>query len=398
MPAREVSGRFARNSFQRKRTHLPRTFSTVPASASKTLKVGDGLTWIRRPFLQPLTSGSKMHPELQELAWTLVCPDCRHKGLGVAGESFTCESCRAQYQPLHGVPFCGDAPTARAAFETALDHVDPDSHTADEIAKANAVYHNVAAGTYDADNRAVRAISDVGDTRIRELLRSLRDQGIEGPVVDFGTGTGHLLELVAGILSPRLGLDVSGGMLSQAVQKGLPVLLADCRHAPIASGTAGVVVAHSFLHHFKDPEQILDEMVRVLRPHGWLVVDWEPNSGSRPRAIARFAAWLIHPELWFRSMPHTQSDRVRKVNELAEYHEVMNPGLNAERLAAYLKQRGCDEVRVIYHSNCPSALRPTVSVKSRIRALLDGRWPTARSSAAHFLLMARATQRPELGQ
>lgn len=300
-----------------------------------------------------------------------------------------CGQCRTAFQEIDGIPLCATGATARSAFEVALESVDTESHTPDEIAKANAVYHNVAAGTYDADNRAVRAISEAGDARLRELMHWLRDSGARGPVIDFGTGTGHLLELAGGIFQPRMGLDVSGGMLRRAVEKGLPVLLADCRKPPIANGTAGLVLAHSFLHHFRTPELILDEMVRVLRPGGWLLVDWEPNRDARPRALARWVAYLIHPELWFRSMPHLASDRVRRVNELAEYHEVMDPGLDAEALAGHLRATGCDDVRVIYHSNCPSALRPTVPWKARVRAFLDGRWPSSRNSAVHFLVLAK---------
>ena len=78
-----------------------------------------------------------------------------------------------------------------------------------------------------------------------------------------------------------------------------------------------------------------------------------------------------------------------RVNELAEYHEVMDPGLDAEQLANRLRSGGCDTVRIVYHSNCASALNPAVPLRSRVRALLDGRWPTARASALHFMIVAR---------
>lgn len=336
-----------------------------------------------------VSSKATMHPELLAYVPLLRCPTCGGDEISAEGQSLRCPKCRARYEPRQGIPTCCNEAIMRTAFLTDLDAVDANARVSSEVTKANAIYHNCAASTYEADNLAVRTISATGDRRIREFLQWLKSEGAQGPFMDFGTGTGHMVGLAKDLFEPRLGLDISGGMLALAMGKNLPVLLADCCNPPVADGSVGVVVAYSFLHHFKEPQEVLDQMLRVLRPGGWLMVDWEPNGHARPRFLSRFVSWLIHPELWFKPRTYQQSEKVAKVNALAEYHEVLGSGLDAERLASHLTHCGCNEVRIVYHSNCASALKPRVQWRTRVRAMLDVRWPSARSSASVFLLLAR---------
>jgi SAM-dependent methyltransferase len=342
------------------------------------------------PSEQPATvEGMRLHEEL--LAWlpALRCPECKRVGLVADGRGLRCGACGAVYEPSGGIPACCSVETRQLSFVTDLDVVDPDGRDADDVTRANAVYHNCAAATYEEDNAAVRTITATGDERIRELLRWLKNEGASGPLLDFGTGTGHILGLAEGIYEPRLGLDISGGMLTRAAARNRQVLLADCSDPPVADGSVGITVAYSFLHLFKEPTEILDQLLRVLRPGGWLMVDWEPNTYARPRILSRFVAWLAHPELWFRPRTYQKSEKVARVNALAEYHEALGSGLDAEKLAAHLAARGCDRVEIVYHSNAASALTPRIRVRERIRALLDARWPSAKRTGAMFLLFAR---------
>ncbi|MBI4353768.1 MAG: class I SAM-dependent methyltransferase, partial [Candidatus Omnitrophica bacterium] len=108
---------------------------------------------------------------------------------------------------------------------------------------------------------------------------------IDGPpqmrVIDLSCGTGLLLEHVVRRfpLAHCLGIDVSSGMLRQAVAKRLPPhvqfiqALADT--LPVRSGGFDLVVSTSAFHHFREPARVIQECRRTLKPSGQLVIlDW----------------------------------------------------------------------------------------------------------------------------
>jgi len=263
--------------------------------------------------------------------------------------------------------------------------------TQNDVVRANALYHNNAANTYDEENRTVGTITERGDHRLREVFEQLKTKGARGPVLDFGTGTGHLLQISKDLFYPRLGIDISAGMLRKAIARGCPALLANCLAPPIADHCIGLVTAYSFLHHFKEPFNVLDQMVRVLRPGGWLVIDWEPNRAGYPKFISLLFAKLKHPELWGRKRACEDSPELKRANEVAEYYEVMHPGLDAEALAEHLTMLKF-QVSVVYHSNAHSALPPNFRMQDRIRAILDGHLPTNKHSSVFFMLIAQKSE------
>ncbi len=100
-----------------------------------------------------------------------------------------------------------------------------------------------------------------------------------GKLLDIGTGTGQLLELLAPRIESGLGIDASRAMLALArarlARPGLThcaVKLGDMYRLPIADGSYDHVVMQMVLHYAEDPEASLAEAARVLRPGGSLVV------------------------------------------------------------------------------------------------------------------------------
>ncbi|WP_246018247.1 ArsR/SmtB family transcription factor [Pelagibacterium montanilacus] len=110
-----------------------------------------------------------------------------------------------------------------------------------------------------------------------------------GPVpmlLDLGTGTGRMLELLAGRYEQAVGVDASREMLALARSKLESAGLAHARirHGDIEAleeyrGQADRVVIHQVLHYFDDPGIALASAARCLRPGGaMLIIDFAPHA------------------------------------------------------------------------------------------------------------------------
>ena len=99
-----------------------------------------------------------------------------------------------------------------------------------------------------------------------------------GRLLDIGTGTGRLLELLADRVQAGLGVDASRAMLALARARlakpglgHLSVRQADMYRLALA-GQYDVVVLQMVLHYAEDPAAVLAEAARMLAPGGRLVV------------------------------------------------------------------------------------------------------------------------------
>ena len=107
-----------------------------------------------------------------------------------------------------------------------------------------------------------------------------------GMLLDVGTGTGQLLELLAPRVEGALGVDASRAMLALArTRLAKPELShcgvrqADMYRLPLGDATFDTVVLQMVLHYAEDPAAALIEAARVLRPGGALIViDLAPHA------------------------------------------------------------------------------------------------------------------------
>ncbi|WP_184459310.1 ArsR/SmtB family transcription factor [Rhizobium aethiopicum] len=117
------------------------------------------------------------------------------------------------------------------------------------------------------------------------VIRLLGNQPIDS-LLDLGTGTGRILELLSGLYRRAIGVDASRDMLSVAranLDKSR-ITKATVRHAdilnlPFEGQDFDLVTIHQVLHFFDQPEIAIAEAARMLRPGGRLVViDLAPHT------------------------------------------------------------------------------------------------------------------------
>lgn len=116
------------------------------------------------------------------------------------------------------------------------------------------------------------------------MLEALGDRPIE-ELVDLGTGTGRILEIMASRVARGVGYDLSHAMLdvarstlAQAGVRNCSVRQGDLYNLPVADDSVDVVTIHQVLHYLEYPRNGIVEAARILRPGGrLLVVDFAPH-------------------------------------------------------------------------------------------------------------------------
>ncbi|HEY7575988.1 MAG TPA: metalloregulator ArsR/SmtB family transcription factor [Acetobacteraceae bacterium] len=129
-----------------------------------------------------------------------------------------------------------------------------------------------------ADWDEMRAL-DLPAAAVEAALRALVPEQDAGRLLDIGTGTGRVLELLAPRISQGIGVDASKAMLALArarlARPGLghcSVRLADMYRLPFGDATFDLAVMQMVLHYAPDPAGAVAETARVLRPAGRLIV------------------------------------------------------------------------------------------------------------------------------
>lgn len=123
------------------------------------------------------------------------------------------------------------------------------------------------------------------DEEVEAAILSAARHPAVGRLLDIGTGTGRLLELLAPEAETATGIDRSPEMLRLARGKltaggnqAADVRQADMRTLPFDPGSFDTVTLHHVLHFADDPASVIAEAARVLAPGGKLLVaDYAPH-------------------------------------------------------------------------------------------------------------------------
>jgi ubiquinone/menaquinone biosynthesis C-methylase UbiE/DNA-binding transcriptional ArsR family regulator len=148
-------------------------------------------------------------------------------------------------------------------------------------------YFQKVAGSWDT----IRSMH-VPQQQLEDALLDVVGHEPVGELLDIGTGTGRMLEILAPRATRGVGVDLSSGMLAVArtniERAGLThvyVRQGDMYQLPIEDASVDLAILHQVLHYSDDPLEVIREASRVLRPDGRLIV----------------VDFAVHTEEYFRS-------------------------------------------------------------------------------------------------
>lgn len=148
-----------------------------------------------------------------------------------------------------------------------------------------------AADYYDATRTLPQQhADDLTDLLTRELTGRSR-------CLEIGVGTGRIALPLHQRGAPLVGVDLSAPMLRRLIgnaggQPPFPVLLADATNLPFVDASYDAVLASHVLHLIPDWQAAAEEVLRVLRVGGVLLVDFGGGVATpwRPLFVETFAA------------------------------------------------------------------------------------------------------------
>lgn len=129
------------------------------------------------------------------------------------------------------------------------------------------------------------------EAEVERQICSLLDLEHGTLLVDMGTGTGRILELLAKRFERAIGVDTNQQMLSYArarvqgpAYSNVQVRQGDICHLSLADDTADAVIMHQVLHYLPDPARAIKEAARILKADGRaLIVDFAAHTVERLR-------------------------------------------------------------------------------------------------------------------
>ncbi len=194
-------------------------------------------------------------------------------------------------------------------------------------------------------------------------------------ILDLGCGDGAATQVAAARCPGHrfAGLDWSARSAALARHRGVRVVRADVAGAlPVASGSIDVVIMSEVIEHLVDTDAAVQEVHRVLRPGGSLLLSTPNLAAWYNRALLAAGVQPVFSEVSLRSV-HGRPGRV-----VAGHLRVFTRRALTQLLAAH--GLACVRVSGACYHDVPPALRPLDRLACR--------WPSA---ASILLVHARRT-------
>ena len=141
-----------------------------------------------------------------------------------------------------------------------------------------------------------------------KIYRRIRKVIAGRDVLELAAGTGLITKHTASAAKSYTATDLSDNMLKQACRgehpEGLRIMKADAADVPFPDSSFDAVIISNALHVIPEPERVLAEIKRVLRPDGVLIapnfIHHTDSVASRMMSDLLSAAGVVFTSAWDR--------------------------------------------------------------------------------------------------
>jgi SAM-dependent methyltransferase len=163
--------------------------------------------------------------------------------------------------------------------------IDADAAALERVCEARSQAAATYLQTHSEELAALASLAVAESDVERGMLELIGAREPVERLLDIGTGTGRVLELMAAVSERSIGLDVSRDMLAlaraklgQASLSHASVRQGDLHRPPFEAASFDVAIMHHVLHLLDDPGVAIADAARLLRPGGRLLVaDFAPH-------------------------------------------------------------------------------------------------------------------------
>lgn len=164
----------------------------------------------------------------------------------------------------------------------------------------NAIYDMYGDKWYTADDDPIALLRHESKAKTPWVIDQIKKKFGETTkvkILDVGCGGGFLSNALAESGFEVLGLDASAESLKVAKAhdhtKSIEYILGDAYSLPFADKSLDVVTAMDFLEHVEDPEKVVKEISRVLKPNGLFIFHTFNRNILAYIVIIKFVEWFV---------------------------------------------------------------------------------------------------------
>ncbi len=117
-----------------------------------------------------------------------------------------------------------------------------------------------------------------GQERRLKMILDAAEERVHGRVLENGCGVGMYVEKLSELGGDVIGLEYDFERALEAHENSSHITNAAGEHLPFLENSFDLILSHEVIEHVQDDREAVQEMVRILRPGGMLVL-FCPNRG-----------------------------------------------------------------------------------------------------------------------
>jgi SAM-dependent methyltransferase len=181
--------------------------------------------------------------------WQFICPECKIGKLRCARGKLKCEICEAKYAVEDGVPIL----------------ISKNDLAYCEFLNKNTIM-------FDEDNTDKHFNAD--EWRYKNTLNLLKQASNTNTILDIGAGYGGFCHVLKERNYAVIATDANIARAKAISKRGIPYFVSLASNIPLANESMDGTCLIATLPHLPNPELVLKEISRILRPEGICVFDF----------------------------------------------------------------------------------------------------------------------------